>query len=167
MNMQTTQGLKLKACLNDLNARHQYEQAMLLEVLDTIVQDIHSLNRLYTVALKKEQLRLYIEETRQVHQKWINMLQELVSAQVSNDTIDYLIDKMQQYAEQLIKMPTATIEPVSSLEDNRGEEEENAASVQTDATQPGKEYAFPVLQSKYTPSTSTLEAEAAKIAHAC
>lgn len=165
MNMQTTQGLKLKACLNDLNARHQYEQAMLLEVLDTIVQDIHNLNRLYTIALKKEQLRLYTEETRQVHQKWINMLQELVSAQVSNDTIDYLIDKMQQYAEQLIKMPTATIEPVSSTEDNSGEED--ASAVETDATQYGKEYAFPVLQSKYHPSTSTLEAEAAKIAHAC
>ncbi len=164
MNMQTTQGLKLKACLNDLSARHQYEQAMLLDVLDTIVQDIHALNRKYAQAIKTNQLRIYVEDVRQVHQKWINMLQELVNAQVTSDTIDYLIEKMQQYAEQLIKMPAATIEPVSATSEKPVTAEENATAMEQPNTE--TEYSFPVLQKSSSRNTAVASTAAVPFAHA-
>ncbi len=177
MNMQTTHGLKLKACLNDLSARHQYEQAMLLDVLDTIVQDIHALNRSYTMAVKNNQLRLYVEEVRQVHQKWITLLQDLVNAHVTADTIDPLIEKMQRYAEQLIKIPEAKIEPLTNeAQDTEmpAETVESVVSAPSDAhpvaaekaPQATAEYHFPAAEKSATQAPLPYAPDAGKLPHA-
>jgi len=96
---------KLKTCIEELDHTQQHEQALLLDTLDAIVNDIQRLNRDYHAALRTQRFREHVERMRDTHQRWITLLQRLIRARIHPSATDRIIETMHNAVQQLIERP--------------------------------------------------------------